>query len=159
MRFKFGLEALDRVAAASIAGIGGLMATVTLGSFTRALGAGMACGPDWPVCNGEILPELDFMVALEYFHRVFAGFSALALIYAVASILRSPVYRGLRAWAIATGTLLLAQIILGMIVVKVHLAPAWSALHTTLAIITVATATGMAVKVVAVNSGKGAVKQ
>ena len=111
------------------------------------------------MCNGEILPELDFMVALEYFHRVFAGFSALALIYAVASILRSPVYRGLRAWAIATGTLLLAQIILGMIVVKVHLAPAWSALHTTLAIITVATATGMAVKVVAVNSGKGAVKQ
>src|SRR5699024_4072909 len=35
--------------------------------------SGMGCGPDWPLCNGEIIPSVwTKETTLEYFHRIIA---------------------------------------------------------------------------------------
>lgn len=135
-----------RVAYASFAGVIILFAAVAVGSFTRAYGAGMGCGDEWPTCLGELVPEFyNYAVALEYFHRVFAGIGFILVVYATYLALRSGDV-GLRRLALATTVVLTAQVILGAIVVWEVLDPMYSALHNTVAILTMALATGLAVR-------------
>ena len=42
-----------------------------LGPLVRAEGAGLAC-PDWPLCKGELFPQMDYQVLLEWLHRLSA---------------------------------------------------------------------------------------
>jgi heme a synthase len=56
---------------------------VILGALVRAHGAGLAC-PDWPLCFGTFMPQMNLLVAFEWSHRVLAGsvsltFAALAV--------------------------------------------------------------------------------
>lgn len=107
----------------------------------------MGCGPDWPTCNGEIVPlTANTATLLEYFHRVAAGLGFVLITYTAYLSLKASGDRGVKLWATATIIALVTQIILGAVVVWYHLNPPLSALHTTLAIVTVALATGMAVK-------------
>ena len=53
-----------------------------MGAATRATGAGMSC-PDWPLCMGELLPELSHGVFYEFGHRLLAGAVAFGLLFAV----------------------------------------------------------------------------
>jgi heme A synthase len=46
-------------------------ATIVLGSWTRINGAGLTC-PDWPLCQGRLLPLLTNGTAFEWLHRLFA---------------------------------------------------------------------------------------
>jgi heme A synthase len=43
---------------------------VSLGGFVRVTDSGMACGDDWPLCDGQLVPSFNIEVALEYAHRV-----------------------------------------------------------------------------------------
>jgi heme A synthase len=46
---------------------------IVFGGIVRITDSGMGCGPDWPLCNGEVIPSVWTMeTTLEYFHRVFA---------------------------------------------------------------------------------------
>ena len=49
---------------------------ITYGSWVRASGSGLGC-PDWPLCDGAIVPELDGATAIEFGHRIFAGVTML----------------------------------------------------------------------------------
>ena len=43
---------------------------ITLGGITRIVGAGMRCGPDWPLCNGRLFPNLaDPLELIEWSHH------------------------------------------------------------------------------------------
>lgn len=55
---------------AALAGITWLL--LIFGSTVRVHGAGLSC-PDWPLCFGEVIPQLNFQVFLEWGHRVLAG--------------------------------------------------------------------------------------
>src|SRR5271170_1323059 len=56
---------------------------IVVGGMVRNLGAGLSC-PDWPLCQGRIIPEFDIRVFAEYFHRLFAAtVSILTLILSV----------------------------------------------------------------------------
>ncbi len=135
-----------RVWLASIAGVAILFIAVAVGSFTRAYGAGLGCGDEWPTCLGELVPEFyNYAVALEYFHRVFAGLGFILIVYAAFASLRSTDV-GLRRLAVLTAAVLAVQVILGAIVVWEVLNPMYSALHNTVAILTMALATGLAVR-------------
>jgi len=55
-------------------------ATIVLGGTVRGMDAGLAC-PDWPLCNGSIVPNLgDPQVAVEYAHRLVAAVTSLSLL-------------------------------------------------------------------------------
>ena len=47
-------------------------ATIVVGGTVRGMGAGLAC-PDWPLCNGSVVPDLaDTGILVEYIHRLVA---------------------------------------------------------------------------------------
>lgn len=73
---------LFRTLAASAVALG--FALAVLGSWVRINGAGMTC-PDWPLCNGKLIPAMAGGVWLEWSHRFAAfveGFVLLGLVVA-----------------------------------------------------------------------------
>ena len=59
-------------------------AQITLGGFVRVMDAGLACGDDWPLCNGQWIPPFTLDVVLEYTHRLAA---VLLGIFVLASVI------------------------------------------------------------------------
>jgi heme A synthase len=49
---------------------------ITYGSWVRTSGSGLGC-PDWPLCEGSVVPTLEGDTAVEFGHRVFAGITML----------------------------------------------------------------------------------
>jgi heme A synthase len=54
---------------------------ILMGALVRSTGSGAGCGPSWPTCEGQIVPELDGATAIEFAHR---AISALALVAVIA---------------------------------------------------------------------------
>ena len=44
---------------------------IVVGSIVRTTGSGLAC-PDWPLCEGRVIPRFEFHVLIEWFHRLLA---------------------------------------------------------------------------------------
>ena len=67
-------------------------ATIVVGGTVRGMGAGLAC-PDWPLCNGSVVPDLaDTGILVEYVHRLVAtltGIFVLSTVVAAAVWFRS----------------------------------------------------------------------
>ena len=122
-------------------------ATISLGAVTRATGAGMGCGPEWPLCLGHIVPPnllRELEVFLEYSHRVTALLAFIAALLCFLQARTSSTPRGsgsLRLWTSITLLTVIAQVLLGAILVVFHLDPLVSALHTMLASLAAITAT------------------
>jgi len=96
-----------------------------LGALVRAHEAGLAC-PDWPLCFGEFIPQIDLKVAFEYSHRLVA--LSMTLIFSGLSIavLRRPdTPRATRRLLAVAAVLLGTQIVLGGLTVW-HLLAAWT---------------------------------
>lgn len=108
------------------AGFGALVALcfglIVLGALVRVHGAGLAC-PDWPLCFGRLLPEMNLEVAFEWTHRVVAGSVAVCFAALCALALRRPDTRGARPLLAVGGVLLGVQILLGALTVWKLLAP------------------------------------
>lgn len=100
-------------------------ALLVFGSTVRVHGAGLAC-PDWPLCFGVMVPELDFGVFLEWGHRVLASGVSFGFL-AVAALS----WRDGAAWSRVRGllgvgaVLLAAQVVLGGLTV-LHLLAEWT---------------------------------
>src|SRR5262245_31107695 len=108
------------------AGFGPLVAASfapnVLVALVRANEAGLAC-PDWPLCFGQALPEMDRKIGFEWTHRFVAGSVGLAFVALSALALRRPRTRG-AAPLLAVGAALLAlQVLLGALTVWKLLAP------------------------------------
>lgn len=84
-----------------------------LGSWTRINQAGMTC-PDWPLCQGAIVPVLHGGVVDEWTHRLLAGletFIVAALI--IAGMRLRATIPALRGILVALGAVFVLQVLIG----------------------------------------------
>ena len=96
---------------------------IVLGALVRANGAGLAC-PDWPLCFGKLIPEIDVKVGFEWSHRLLAGGVATIFAFLGWSAWRSPARsRTVTALLAIAAALITVQILLGALTVWLKLAP------------------------------------
>ena len=126
-------KALTIVTVVSIFGL------VTLGGVVRLTGSGLGC-PDWPLCNGSIIPSLDRATLIEYSHRMAASFVGILVIATAIVVWRN--YRN-QPWLFIPTNLavvaLIAQVLLGGVTVLEDLSPKLVMAHLALAEVLVAT--------------------
>ena len=95
-----------------------VFALLALGGVVRVTGSGLGC-PDWPLCEGGLLPPADTKAIIEFSHRVVASFIVGPLI--VATFLAAWISQRRQPWLVwpATAVLLLviAQALLGGVAV------------------------------------------
>jgi len=90
---------------------------IIIGSIVRTTGSGLAC-PDWPLCQGRLIPPLQFNVLIEWFHRLVALLVSVMLFVTVVWVLaHAPLRARLGGLAVLAVVLLLAQILLGALTV------------------------------------------
>lgn len=102
------------------------LALVALGGVVHTTGSSLAC-PDWPLCHGQWMPEMEGGVLYEHSHRLLAlavMLGVLALPWAAARASRSQ-----RALATVAAGLVVVQALLGAITVLQRLPPIVSVLH------------------------------
>jgi heme A synthase len=104
-----------------------------LGALVRHLHAGLAC-PDAPLCLDRLIPPLgNYLVALQFTHRVNAVLVAIVLIGMATWALKVHAPRVVKVWASWAAVLVLVQIALGLITVLTALAVLPDSLHTLVA--------------------------
>jgi cytochrome c oxidase assembly protein subunit 15 len=92
-------------------------ALIIVGSVVRTTGSGLAC-PDWPLCQGRIIPPLQFNVLVEWSHRLIALLVSLAVLtIAVTTVLSRALRPRLGLLAGLAVLLLIAQVLLGALTV------------------------------------------
>jgi len=100
-------------------------ALMVLGALVRSNEAGLAC-PDWPLCFGDLIPQMNLHVAFEWTHRLIAGGVSLAFAgLAFATLRRPETLGGVRILLAVAAGLLVIQIVLGALTVWLKLA-AWT---------------------------------
>src|SRR5690242_10695906 len=81
------------------------------GNLVGGLKAGLAC-PDWPLCQGRMLPPFRIDVWMEFAHRLIAAVATISLV--ILSLKRLRAYRGLaKAVPLAAFGLLACEIAFG----------------------------------------------
>jgi cytochrome c oxidase assembly protein subunit 15 len=102
---------------------------IVIGALVRATDSGLAC-PDWPLCYGQLIPQMNMQIFIEWFHRLMALILGVLLIFMFILLARNKALRSLhrnQVW-IATG-LFLNQCILGGLTVLKLLNPKIVTLH------------------------------
>jgi len=97
--------------------------------------SGMGCGPDWPLCNGEVIPELHGETLIEFGHRVIGAvlfIFTFILFWKVKKEYKEKRPRVVANWMIGLLTL---QLIMGAIVVFYHLPSIVVTVHLLIAMI------------------------
>ena len=105
-------------------------ATIVLGGTVRGMDAGMAC-PDWPLCNGSIVPELgNPSVAVEYAHRLVAALTSLFILLVALSawfvsvpVSHAAASPGAGFWVVAAEAALGGTFLAGLVSLVVGLLP------------------------------------
>lgn len=108
-------------------------ATILIGGNVMASDSGLGC-PDWPTCHGTFTPPLSGASGIEWAHRLSALLLSLILLLLVVAAIawerHRPVVLRLSG---AAGALVVAQALLGGVVVESNLVVGFVLLHLALA--------------------------
>ena len=121
MRQRLSPDAYHRICGIAL----GLLALIVVtGGAVRLTGSGLGCS-DWPTCEqDQFIPEADFHGWVEFGNRLLTGLVSVAVIVAVlGSMARKPRRPDLVRWSWGLVAGVVAQIVLGGIVVLSHLNP------------------------------------
>lgn len=119
----------ERYAQVALLSAVGLAVVVLTGAGVRLTDSGLGC-PDWPRCEGEVVPPLSVNALIEFGNRVFSGLVGVVAVAAfVCAWLREPRDRGIVALAALPPLGAAAQGGVGAFVVSHHLTPALVMLH------------------------------
>lgn len=121
MRSSLSPDAYHRISGIAL----GLLAMIVVtGGAVRLTGSGLGCS-DWPTCEqDQVIPEAEFHGWVEFGNRLLTGLVSVVVVLAVlGSMARNPRRSDLvrLSWGLVAGVL--AQIVLGGIVVLSHLNP------------------------------------
>jgi cytochrome c oxidase assembly protein subunit 15 len=127
----FQIQSLTTVAAVYL--------LIVLGGLVATTGSGLAC-PDWPLCQGQIVPNLTPNVLMEFTHRIWT--IVVTILVTVTMLFAWKKYRWnkITAFSSLTFLLLLGQVILGMITVTSGTEPIVVTTHLALATLVFASA-------------------
>ncbi len=128
---------------------------IVLGGFVSSTGSGLAC-PDWPLCQGQVMPTLTPSVAIELTHRVWTIVVTILVISTMLfawSKYRRP--SKITAFSTLTFILLVGQIILGMVTVDTRTLPIAVTSH--LAVATLVFASALTTTIIALTYSSRAV--
>lgn len=107
-----------------------LCVIIVTGGAVRLTGSGLGC-TDWPYCErDQFVAPAEYHAWVEFGNRLFTGVVSVAVILAVlGSFIRVPRRRELTWWSVGLVVGVLAQIVLGAIVVKTDLIPGAVSAH------------------------------
>ena len=133
-------EAYRRVTFAALVALGVIVVT---GAAVRLTGSGLGC-PEWPNCDpGHLSPHGDtgYHGAVEFVNRTFTGLVSVLVILAVlGSLIRVNRRRDLTWLSVGLVAGVVAQIVLGGLVVIYGLSPPWVIAHFVVSMLLVADA-------------------
>jgi len=92
---------------------------IVFGAFVRATGSGAGCGPNWPSCNGEIVPSaLEGARAIEFTHRATSGVALIMVAVLVWRVWRTrPAGHPARKGVAFSAGFILGEALIGAIIV------------------------------------------
>lgn len=94
---------------------------IVFGGYVASSESGMGCGPEWPLCNGAVIPNLQGDTLIEFAHRVIGAILGVVAIILFVKIIRSHANTTIRSVAWGMLFLLIVQILLGAVVVILDL--------------------------------------
>lgn len=109
---------------------------VIVGGVVRVVDAGLGCGPEaaglsgWPLCDGQLVPNVDTHSVVEYSHRFLAAIVVILLLAVLVQAVRHFRDRpALGWWAFGAVLLVLGQAVLGGLTVEYGLHAGFVAAH------------------------------
>jgi heme A synthase len=121
--------------------IAALFSVIVVGAYVTVAGFGNACGSsvpqDWPGCLGGLFPPLQLAPVMEYLHRILAALSTLFLFVTTALFYRAKdVNPAVKRVLVVASFMLVAQVLLGGVVIAQEEEAALVAAHQGLAVLT-----------------------
>ena len=121
--------------------IASLFAVIVIGAYVTVANFGDACGStvpqDWPTCLGALFPPLQLAPVMEYTHRLFAALSTLFLLLTAVAFWRArDTEVAVKRTVYAALGLLVAQVLLGGVVIAQEEEALLVAAHQGLAMLT-----------------------
>jgi cytochrome c oxidase assembly protein subunit 15 len=114
---------------------------LVVGGFVASTYAGLVC-VDWPTCNGQWFPTWMGVIGLQIVHRMIAYFLAVSIVFFAFYLQRNHVQpwvtpQFLRLTRFAA-FVVFVQVVIGILNLLMHIPPAMTVLHQTVAIILLA---------------------
>lgn len=108
---------------------------IVFGGYVASSKSGLGCGPEWPLCNGEIVPAFHGETLIEFTHRVIGAILGIVSFLLFAKILRNEVSPSIRKVGYWMLVLLIIQVLLGALVVLKDLPTSVIAVHLIIAML------------------------